>query len=238
MCPGDLFIWAVPNAGNPQRVQRYVSDWAAALRDMASRGAELMIPGHGFPIVGSERVQQALTETADLLDDIENQVVALMNQGLTQDEVYQQVALPSELMQRPYLKPIYDDAHFLIRMIWRRYGGWWDGEYDTLLPASRASLASTWIELSGGVDNVIARAEAELDRRPEIAAHLIEAAFHAAPDNAAVHDARARIYRARSALQTASMPRNIFNHAALSSDEGIRDLASDALQHRPLENQS
>ena len=38
--PGDLFIWAVPNAGNPQKVQRYASDWAASLRQMAGLGAE------------------------------------------------------------------------------------------------------------------------------------------------------------------------------------------------------
>jgi glyoxylase-like metal-dependent hydrolase (beta-lactamase superfamily II) len=30
--PGDLFIWAVPNAGNPQKVQRYVVEWVIALR--------------------------------------------------------------------------------------------------------------------------------------------------------------------------------------------------------------
>jgi len=235
LMPGDLFIWALPNAGNPQKVQRYVSDWADALREMDSRGAELMIPGHGFPIVGAERIHQALTETANLLDNIEDQVVRLMNRGLTQDEVYQRVELPEELMQRPFLKPIYDDAHFLIRMIWRRYGGWWDGEYDTLLPASKADLASTWVQLSGGVAEVVARAEAELESRPEIAAHLIEAAFHAAPDDPAVHAARAKIYRARSAVQTALMPRNIFNHAALSSDEGVRDLASADLQKQASE---
>jgi glyoxylase-like metal-dependent hydrolase (beta-lactamase superfamily II) len=34
--PGDLFIWAVPNAGNPQKVQRYAGEWAAALREMAA----------------------------------------------------------------------------------------------------------------------------------------------------------------------------------------------------------
>ena len=32
LCPGDLFIWGVPNAGNPQKVQRYPWDWAAGLR--------------------------------------------------------------------------------------------------------------------------------------------------------------------------------------------------------------
>src|SRR5688572_25524868 len=35
LCPGDLFIWGVPNAGNPQKVQRYPWDWAAGLRKMA-----------------------------------------------------------------------------------------------------------------------------------------------------------------------------------------------------------
>ena len=33
---GDLFIWAMPNCGNPQKVQRFPRDWAAALREMAT----------------------------------------------------------------------------------------------------------------------------------------------------------------------------------------------------------
>ena len=28
LCCGDLFIWASPNAGNPQKVQRYPREWA------------------------------------------------------------------------------------------------------------------------------------------------------------------------------------------------------------------
>ena len=31
---GDMFIWASPNCGNPQKVQRYARDWAAAFRKM------------------------------------------------------------------------------------------------------------------------------------------------------------------------------------------------------------
>lgn len=27
---GDLFLWVTPNAGNPQKVQRYAAEWAAA----------------------------------------------------------------------------------------------------------------------------------------------------------------------------------------------------------------
>ena len=45
LCTGDLFIWCAPNAGNPQKVQRYAADWARALRRMAGLGAELLLPG-------------------------------------------------------------------------------------------------------------------------------------------------------------------------------------------------
>ncbi|HJX61691.1 MAG TPA: MBL fold metallo-hydrolase, partial [Dehalococcoidia bacterium] len=60
LCPGDFFIWAVPNAGNPQKVQRYPLDWARALRKMAALEVEVLSPGHGVIIVGRERIRQAL----------------------------------------------------------------------------------------------------------------------------------------------------------------------------------
>ena len=81
LAPGDLFIWAVPNAGNPQKVQRYVSDWAVALREMAALGPEVMLAGHGLPLLGRDRIVAALEDTAELLETIEAQTLALMNQG-------------------------------------------------------------------------------------------------------------------------------------------------------------
>ena len=58
LCTGDLFIWASPNCGNPQKVQRYAKDWAVALRTMADLGAETLLPGHGLPILGVDRVRE------------------------------------------------------------------------------------------------------------------------------------------------------------------------------------
>ena len=50
---GDFVIWNFPNAGNPQKVQRYPSEWAAALREMIAAGPELLVPAHGLPIAGA-----------------------------------------------------------------------------------------------------------------------------------------------------------------------------------------
>ncbi len=226
LVPGDLFIYAVPNAGNPQKVQRYVSDWAEALEQMDALAPELMLCGHGLPIIGADRIHEALSATAALLRSIEDQTLALMNKGWPLDRILHAVKLPWELMQKPYLRPVYDDPRFLIRMVWRRYGGWWDGEFDTLLPATKAEQAAQWIALAGGTAVVIERAVAlSKDGRHDLACHLVEAAYHAAPDDKEVHRVRADVYRANSQAQTSSMARNILNHAALASDENRRDLA-------------
>jgi alkyl sulfatase BDS1-like metallo-beta-lactamase superfamily hydrolase len=60
-----------------------------------------------------------------------------------------------------------------------------------------------------------------------LACHLVEFAVIAEPASAAAHELRAEVYTARAAEQTASMARNILNHAALASREGKRDLAGD-----------
>jgi alkyl sulfatase BDS1-like metallo-beta-lactamase superfamily hydrolase len=112
-------------------------------------------------------------------------------------------------------------------MIWRRYGGWWDGEYDNLLPARKREQAAEWIALAGGIKPVLDRARALCEEgRHALASHLIEAAYHAAPNDPQVHAVRTMVYRANSQAQTSSMARNILNHAAQASEKGRRDLAS------------
>ncbi|OAI44587.1 MBL fold metallo-hydrolase [bacterium SCGC AG-212-C10] len=228
LAPGDLFIWAVPNAGNPQKVQRYCGEWAAGLRQMAALGAELMVPGHGLPIFGVDRIRQALTGTADVLDSLEAQTVALMNTGATLDTIMHSVDIPEHLRTQPYLQPVYDHPQFLVRNIWRLYGGWYDGEPDNLLPAPREELARAWVAMAGGVGNVIDRAaELQRDGNLRLACHIIEFAVIAEPGSKAAHALRAEIYAARSKQQESSMARNILNHAAMSSLQGKRDLAGD-----------
>src|SRR5580692_6452039 len=97
LCCGDLFIWASPNAGNPQKVQRYPLEWAQALRRMSELEAEYLLPGHGLPIFGRERIRQALNETAEYLESLVEQTLALMNQGARLADVLASVHVPARL---------------------------------------------------------------------------------------------------------------------------------------------
>ena len=164
LCCGDLFIWASPNAGNPQKVQRYPAEWADALRrmlalyDAPGGGPDVLLPGHGYPVVGADRVRQALTDTAELLESLVEQTLALMNGGARLDEVIHTVVPPAGLMERPYLKPVYDEPEFIVRTVWRLYGGWWDGNPASLKPASERQLATELAELAGGAKVLADRA--------------------------------------------------------------------------------
>ena len=218
LCPGDLFVWVAPNAGNPQKVQRYPAEWAAALREMASAEADQLLPSHGPPVIGTERVREALTCTAAYLESLVEQTLALMNAGARLDEIIQAVRPPADLAAKPYLQPVYDEPEFIVRNVWRLYGGWYDGNPAHLKPAPDAVLATALAELAGGAAALADRAQAAAvagDLR--LAGDLAELAAFAAPDDAAVHQVRAEVNEARAAAEPSLMAQGVFRWAARES---------------------
>jgi alkyl sulfatase BDS1-like metallo-beta-lactamase superfamily hydrolase len=220
---GDQFIWVAPNAGNPQKVQRYAADWAASLRAMRALEPELLIPGHGVPIVGRARIAQALGDTAEWLEALEQETVTRMNAGATLDAIVAEVQPPAHLAGRPYLQAVYDEPEYVVRNVWRLYGGWWDGVPSHLKPAREAAIGQEVAGLAGGVEQLVARAQ-ELAAAGDLAlaAHLIDWAIAAAPDDGAAHAARSLIYEARAREAAALMTRGIFAAAARESAERAR----------------
>ncbi len=225
LCTGDLFIWASPNCGNPQKVQRYPREWALALREMAALGPELLLPGHGWPIAGAERVQQALTDTADLLDHLVDETLALMNQGVRLDDIVHTVKAPADLLERPYLRPVYDEPEFVVRTVWRLYGGWYDGNPSHLKPAPDAALAAELAALAGGAAMLADRASAlAAAGELRLAGHLAELAAQAAPDDAGVHRVRAEVFARRAGEELSTMSKGVFSWAARESQVRLAEL--------------
>ncbi|MDX1650356.1 MAG: alkyl sulfatase dimerization domain-containing protein, partial [Myxococcota bacterium] len=215
---GDLFIWASPNCGNPQKVQRYPREWARGLRRMMEHDAEWLLPGHGPPVQGRERVRQALDDAATLLESLTEQTLRMMNEGARLDDVLHAVRLPEALLARPYLRPTYDDPLFVVRNLWRLYGGWYDGNPAHLKPAPDADLARAVAGLAGSPAELARRAEAlAAEGRLDLACHLAEWAAQAAPDDAAVHGVRAAVYRERTARESSLMAKGIYRAAARDS---------------------
>ena len=218
LCAGDFFIWAAPSAGHPLKTQRYARDWAEALRAMAKAGAEVLLPGHGSPIFGAMRVRQALNDTAEYLGRIHDQALALIDAGATLDQVAEAAEPPSAVAGKPYLAPLFDEPEFAARNVWRINCGWYDGVPAHLKPAPHAEQAREIAALAGGTDRLVQRALARMEEGAmALACHLVDWAAAAAPDEAEVHAARARIYATRAAQSTSTLSYRIFSAAAAES---------------------
>ena len=224
---GDFLLPTFPNAGNPQKQQRYPLQWAHALRQMDAMGAELLLPAHGLPIGGRERIHSVLDRVASALEYMVEECLKLMNEGATFDTILHTVKIPADQLSRPYLAPVYDEPEFVLHNIWRLYGGWYDGDPARLKPAKASALATEVCRLAGGVSIVLKRAQ-DLAESGDIrvACHLVESAVQAEPDNLEAHAARARIYSDRRNAETSLMAKGVFGHAARESQKKVEAEAS------------
>lgn len=220
VCVGDFLTWVFPNAGNPQKVQRFPLEWAKALREMVAFNPELLLPAHGLPIAGAARIRTVLDDVASTLEYLVEETLQLMNDGATLDQVLQTVKIPPSMIEKPYLQPTYDEPEFVIRNIWRLYGGWYDGNPARLKPPSDNAVAMELATMLDGVEPLIRKAlELRSNGEYRLACHFIELAVMAEPDNAHVHKARARIYKERRYEELSLMAQGIFGFAAKESEK-------------------
>lgn len=215
---GDFMCWNFPNAGNPQKVQRYPIEWAAALRAIVTRQPEMLLPAHGLPIEGSQRIAKVLNEIADVLDQLVRDVIEMMNAGERLSTIIHSVRVPEEQLAKPYLRPMYDEPEFMIRNVWRQFGGWWDGNPSHLKPSPDDVLAREIASMSGGAHAVITRAQQLAENGDlRLACHLADFAGDAAPDDPEIHETRAHIYELRRKNELSLMAKGIFKGASRES---------------------
>jgi alkyl sulfatase BDS1-like metallo-beta-lactamase superfamily hydrolase len=220
---GDFMCWNFPNAGNPQKVQRYPVEWAAALRDIASRRPEMLLPAHGLPIEGAERIHRVLHDVADVLDQLVRDVIEMMNAGERLNTIIHSVHVPEEQLAKPYLRPLYDEPEFLIRNIWRQFGGWWDGYASRLKPARDEDVARELAAIAGGPSVLIDRALVLAQNGDlRLACHLADFAGDAAPDDPDVHKVRAHIYELRRKSELSLMAKGIYKSATRESESVVK----------------
>ncbi|RIK95947.1 MAG: MBL fold metallo-hydrolase [Proteobacteria bacterium] len=221
LCTGDLFIWVMPNAGNPQKAQRYPWDWARALRAMAAQEPATLCPGHGGPVVrDAAKVRHMLLSTAEFLEALVERTLAVLEDASPPHvDVVRRVEIPPHDL--PWLRPLYDEAEFLVRSVIRYFGGWWSGRPSELKPAPRAAVAQEMASLAGGARALAARAEAIAQRGDlALACHVADYALEADPADEVVRDAVVALYERRAEGESSLMARNLFRSAAAYAREG------------------
>lgn len=177
----DYYQGFLPNAGNGKRRQRFVEDWARALRDMAALRPRVVLPMHGPALTVEADIQDRLTGHAAILESVAAQVLKGLNAGWRVDQVVESVNLPVELARRPDAREDYGTVQDIARMVVKQYGGWWDDIPSRWNPAPLARQARELAALAGGAPSLIARAKALVSTDSALAATLADWAWLAAP---------------------------------------------------------
>jgi len=162
----------------PRRVRTYLQS-LAKVRDL---GAEIVITGHGEPIVGKERIKADLDRMDAAVRHVRDYTLAGMKAGKTVHQLMREFAFPEDIR----IGDFHGKASWAVKSIWREYSGWFHYEDGTteLYGVPRSSVDKDIVELAGGADRLADRARARLDAgEPLEALHLVAVALGADPGN-------------------------------------------------------
>jgi alkyl sulfatase BDS1-like metallo-beta-lactamase superfamily hydrolase len=164
----------------PRRVREYLKS-LAKVRDL---GAEILITGHGDPIVGKERIKADLDKMDAAVRYVRDYTLDGMKAGKTVHQLMRELAFPEAIR----IGDFHGKASWAVKSIWREYSGWFHYEDGTteLYGVPRSSVDADLAELAGGADKLAERARAKLDKgQPLEALHLVAIALGAEPGNRA-----------------------------------------------------
>lgn len=193
----DYYQGFLPNAGNGKRMQRYPEEWAAALREMATENAEILLPAHGEAITDPVVIKENLTVLADALQHIVDTTIDGLNTGMRKDLIYQSVALPEALANHPTLEIKYVSPKDISKMVIKNYTGWWDDVPSNWSPALLNDQGREIVKLAGGMQAIAIRARELIASDIKMACHLADWAWYADPDDPIAQQLVIDVYRNR-----------------------------------------
>ena len=117
--------------------------------------AKVLFASHHWPTWGEKEVVEFLTIQRDLYAYVHDQTLRLLNKGYNGAEIAEQIVLPPTLDQTWSCRGYYGSLSHNVKAIYQRYIGWFDGNPAHLWEHSPIERAKRYVELAGGIENVI-----------------------------------------------------------------------------------
>ncbi|MGI9279823.1 MAG: alkyl sulfatase dimerization domain-containing protein [Endozoicomonas sp.] len=164
--PGDNVYKSFPNLYTLRGTSyRDIKKWYESVDTMLEFEPEFLAPSHTLPVEGKENVKEILTAYRDGIQFVHDQTIRLINQGLSPDELVEQVKLPEHLANHPYLFEYYGKVEWAVRNIFSGYLGWYDSNVSKLLPISPDDTARQMADLAGGEEALLAKAQEAFEQK-------------------------------------------------------------------------
>jgi alkyl sulfatase BDS1-like metallo-beta-lactamase superfamily hydrolase len=150
---------------------RWALDWVNSIDRVLALQPEILLPGHGEPIVGRENIAQRLTRFRDAIQYVHDEVVKGMNAGKDVFTLMREIKLPATFG----LSEVFGKVSWSVRGIYDGYAGWFDLNPTTMFDLPPASVYPDLVKLAGGPNAVIRLARAKLNAgKPVEVLHLTD----------------------------------------------------------------
>ncbi len=157
---GDNYYDAFPNLYTLRgTMPRYALDYVEFLDKVLALKPEILAPGHGDVVVGREEIKARLTNYREAVLAIHDATVRGMNEGKDVFTLMREVTLPA----RYGLSEDFGPISWSVRGIYEAYAGWYDENPLTMYATPVAAVFPDLIDLAGGAERLVARAQEHLD---------------------------------------------------------------------------
>ncbi|NND67919.1 MAG: MBL fold metallo-hydrolase [Halioglobus sp.] len=180
---------------------------AAAVERVRALQPETILYGHHGPVHGAALIQAELTALHGAILHVHDATVQGMNEGKDLHTLMAEIDLPAEFE----VGQGYGKVSWSVRAIWENYAGWFKHQSTTELYAvPQSSVHADLVELAGGTDAIVERAEDKLAQgKVEEAIHLLDLVSPAdGRANAALRSAHERLLETSENFWLTSWLRN------------------------------
>ncbi|TNC81363.1 MAG: alkyl/aryl-sulfatase [Oleiphilus sp.] len=215
--------------------------------------SEIYFGSHHWPMWGKDNIQDFLTQQSDTYKYIHDQSVRLFNNGLTPNEIAEELSLPQSLNTAFHNQGYYGTVKHNAKAVYQAYLGWYTANPAKLDPLPETQAAQRYMEMMGGIETVLTKAQAAFDNTANESieagtetyrwlAELLNHAVFAEPDHKQAKALLAKVYD-QLGYQAESAPwRDVYLSGAYELRHGVPEQGLDmammegVLLKTPIEN--
>ena len=150
---------------------RWALDWINSIDKVLSLKPDVVLSGHGDPIIGKEEITRRLTRYRNAIQYVHDEVVKGMNAGKDVYTLMQEIKLPASYD----LSQVFGKVSWSVHGIYDGYAGWFDMNPATMYELPPSSVYPDLVKLAGGPERLVRLALEKLGAdKPVEALHLTD----------------------------------------------------------------
>ncbi len=166
---------------------RWALDWIHSIDSVLALKPEVVLSGHGDPIVGNAEITRRFTRFRNAIQYVHDEVVKGMNSGKDVFTLMQEIKLPAS----SDMTESFGKVSWSVRGIYDGYAGWFDLNPSTMYELPPSSVYPDLVRLAGGPEPLVRLALEKLGTgKPVEALHLTDVVLAGDPTNNVALDAR------------------------------------------------